>query len=122
MARAIVHPRLMDALENFYVQRCTFQQLSHTQDAYGQLVEDWADVAGLIGIPCNLWDRSGIGDEKTANKQITTLSPYRVALQGLYLAVTTIMRVVIDNISYNISGIEHDSQRTATYINCERVQ
>ena len=120
MARDLIHPRMMRMLTpRFYPSVVTFQERTSSQDDYGQPVETWTNVSGLVELPCRFAPTGG--SEPRSREQIVTVGTHRIALTAVY-PVATAMRAVIGNVSYNILTVETDGQTNATYCNVEIVK
>jgi head-tail adaptor len=102
----------------FYPSVVTFQSRSDSQDSYGQPVETWSNVSGLVDLPCSIAPTGG--SEPRSQQQIVTVGTHRIALTAVYPVVTA-MRAVIGGVHYNILTAETDSQENATYCNAEIV-
>lgn len=119
MARNLIHPRMMQAITpRFYPSVVTFQERSSSQDSYGQPIETWSNVSGLIDLDCRIAPTGG--SEPRSQQQIVTVGTHRIALTGIH-AVATAMRAVIGGVNYNILTVENDGQANATYCNAEIV-
>ena len=98
----------------------TFQAPS--QDfSTGMAPDSWTDVAGLVGIHCQLGpetDMRVIANEQRTQPMITASNIHRLELDDFYPTIETGWRsgwrVLVDGIAYDISGVEHDSQSVVT--------
>lgn len=111
----IVHPHMLARLQaNFYPSRGTVQALGGTQDAYGQPVEDWADVAGLQDIPCRVAPVTRSNAERRTSEQVYVEATHHIALGGYYPAIRETMRFVVDGQAHDIQLVEHDGNGKTT--------
>ncbi len=87
--------------------------------------ESGVPVTGLINIQCqdaplNTGDRSFSVDEIKSQPQILSQGERHVLLNGYYPAAAAVWRnggnVVIDSLTYDILGVESDSQETQTRV------
>ena len=121
MARALVHPRLMQSLPNHYPQTVAIQRPLRLQDAAGQEVDDWQDIESHQALAAMVAPTGG--KEQRSSNQIIEQSTHTIALRGYYPAILAIHRAVDgQGQTYNILLVEHDTQRSATYLYCEIVQ
>ena len=118
VARALVHPRLMQQLVNHYAQSVTIQERLETRDSLGQITDVW--VTRYIAVDCMIADGQQ-KENRTATETIIQ-EDHVIALRGFYPAVDEGMRV-IDGLArtFQILRVEHDSQASATYLAVERV-
>lgn len=118
--RAMIHPKLHEALPDHYPASCTIQVNTPTRDDKGQPIAAWSDLAGHVEIPCavseagsterrNLW-----GTYPEAEKMI--------ALGGSYPDITTIHSAVTGGVRYDILGTLDDSQSASGYLMVRRVR
>lgn len=85
---------------NFNPSLCTIKAPTAGEDAYGQPTQTWANVTGLVNIPCSIALSSGREVKGTQNEYgITT---HRIALNGVYPTITRLHRAVVDGITYEI--------------------
>lgn len=85
----------------------------------------YVPVAGLVDIPCTApplmaTDRMQ-ASEIRALRQIKAEDTRHVLLDGYYPTILDSDRAEIDGVEFEISNIEHDSQRQMTRIAVERV-
>lgn len=119
-APAIVSPDMLPALSAFYPSTVTIQSSTVTRGAAGSEIKAWADVTGLVDIPCTIAPLSVTRDTSTAEVR-TALQTYGVithhmSLQGHYLGITAEMQAVSDGQAYDITGVEQDSHATMTRV------
>ncbi len=114
----IVHPGLTAALTpDFYTGHCTIQQRTDTQDATGQPIPAWANLAGHVNLDCRVGP-SGGREAKLAD-QIYAVTSHTITLAAQYTAITPKMRAVIGAITYDILAVEHDGQSATTHLLCQ---
>lgn len=117
---ALIHPALLDQLDDFYPDTCTVQSGTLTRNAVGEKVYTWANVANHVSIPCARGQPSGA--ESEGSEQAFLLRTYRIALQGYYPVITEGMRAVYsDGTIYDIERVRLDQQATLTYLDVEIV-
>ena len=113
MTAAIVHPRFLASVPpGFWPSSCDIEGSTATQDAYGEPVETWADVAGLTGIDCAKAPLSAV--ERQAAQFTATDQAWNVLLRGAYPEITTRHRAVIDGTTFDIERVETDQTETLT--------
>lgn len=120
MNSTLVSPKLMDALSAFYPDTVTIQQKTVSRGAAGSEIATWADVSGLVGIPCAIAALSVTRDTSTAEVR-TALQTYGVithhmSLQGHYAGITNEMQAVSGGVTYDITGVEQDSHGVLTRV------
>jgi head-tail adaptor len=85
---------------NFHPSLCTIQAYVDGVDGYGQPTQTWVNLAGHIDLPCSIALSSGREIKGPANEYgITT---HRIALNGIYPAITRLHRAVVDGVTYGI--------------------
>ncbi len=120
MIRALVHPRMVSGLKNFYPQTCTIQSPGPERSAHGQKQPEWTDLANHIAIPCRR--AAGGGSETRTVKQTFTVRMPSIALKGYFPEITTKMRAVVDGSEIcNIVQVRHDAQQASTSLDVEVV-
>jgi len=124
----LVHPDLMGSLKVFYPSRCTLQAKvaavapATGVDAYGRPNTSWADVTGLVGIPCSVNKPVRNTAQEIRRTEMTVVdNTHRIALAGYYPAVTTAMTALVDGAAYNVLSVEHDAQHASTWLLAEVV-
>jgi len=120
MASPLIHPFLLDRLGSFFSATCTVQTNTPAQDAYGQPIAAWANLAGHVDIPCGIYPTKTQQEVKRADGTIT-VATHRANLQGVFASITTAMRLVSEGLNYDIVGVVTDSQRVITSLLLERV-
>lgn len=120
----LIHPNLLASLGDFYAATCTIQQNTPTADTFGEPVNAWANVSGLVGIPCsiapNVIETPGGGEARTATMTLHRVT-HHIALQGHYAAILPEMRLVSAGVNYDIIAVEHDSHAVQTRLKVELV-
>lgn len=121
----IVHPRLVDQLKELARSVCDVQVVSTAEptaadlDSFGHDLRVPVDVPGLQGLSCQLKPASA--DEVTASGVVVSTKLFRVALLGYYPTITTRHVAVIDGVTYEIVGVDSDSQSNMTYLTAKKV-
>lgn len=113
----LIHPRFLSSLAaTFYSSTCTIQQATEAQDAYGQPIAAWANVAGLIALPCAIAPISGSPEAAERKREDGTIEiiTHHISIAGYYLTITNKMRAVVAGANYDIVGAEVDSHVTMT--------
>jgi len=110
----LVHERLLESLDHMFVSSATIQQPAEGRADTGQTLSAWADVPGLIGIPCRIQPTQG-REHKLIDRTYAELS-HRVALKGTFTTITPKYRVIVEGVAYDIETVEQDSQRVLTYL------
>lgn len=101
----------------FYVSTCTIQEATEVRDAYGEPIATWADVVGLINLPCAIAPPSP-GSPQAAEVKRTDgtieIITHVIAIAGHYPAIINKMRAVVAGLNYDIIAAEIDSHATMT--------
>lgn len=121
--RAIQQVMPTAVASGLFVSLATFQLPDGLTDS-GFVSPNYVDVAGLVNIPCTAPPLStGTGfsaDEAKAQAEQTARQEFHVLLSGYFPAVDDVWRgegrVVIDGLSRDILGVEHDSQSQMTRV------
>ena len=112
---SLTHPKLMQALGNFFQSTGVFQQNAPSRDTDGAEVAAWATVAGLEAVPCAIAPITRMMQEQIRERlQVYDRPLYRVLLKGYYPAVVPGMRLLADGKTYEVLPPSHDSQHAAT--------
>ncbi len=118
LSLCVVHPRLLAALTpTFYAGHCTIQQRVDTQDAVGQPIAAWANLAGHVNLDCRVGPTGG--REAKLPDQTYAVTSHTIALAGHYPAITPKMRAVVGAVIYDILTVEHDGQAATTHLLCQ---
>lgn len=120
----VVHPRLLTSFgglgDPFYLSTCTIQAATDTAGSTGEITQVWADVAGLVSLPCNIAPVSI--SERRGTERTVELGTHKVYLQAYYATVTAMQHAIVDGVTYNILSVEQDSQSAVTVLRVEVVQ
>lgn len=123
MPRALFDRRMLANMSEFFPSICSIQEPPDTKDAYGQIVtsvdDDWTSVVGLESIPCLLGPLSANERQKLTGP--VTTATHRIALRGVYSAITPKMRAEVGGDHWSILGVVSDSQSTYTRLLVEQV-
>lgn len=108
----IIHPGMLAALPNHYPATCTIQGATTTQSGTGALAQAWANVLGLVALPCRL----APAQSAEVRQATGTFAEYThtIALAGHYSAIVETQRAVVAGTSYDITGVEHDGNGMST--------
>lgn len=114
-----------------FVSIATFQQPDGIMDDAGQPSGNFITVAGLEAVAC-MNAPLGIGTisatEVSALEEIASKGLKHILLDGYYPEATpddqipTNWRAIIDGVTYDVIGVEHDSQFQMTRLEVELVQ
>ncbi len=117
MAMPLVHPRLLATMApTFYISTCTIQVATETPDALGQPIPAWADVVGLVALPCAVAPFGGSTEASQHNRSdsIIDAATHAIAIAGYYPTIVNKMRAVVAGMNYDIVGAETDSHAKMT--------
>jgi head-tail adaptor len=116
---------MLTRLAAFYPSTITIQQDAGGQDTAGQPTANWVNLANHVNLPCAVAPISpGIPEarEDRTRTETVAIATTHIALRGYYPAITTLMRAVVTGgRTYDILGVEHDSQGKTTRLKCEVV-
>lgn len=117
----IIHPRFLTGMGiQFWPSSCTIQAATSTTGTTGEITVAWADVAGLVSLPCNIAPVS-IEERRTTDRTVET-GTHRVYLEAYYTTITVMHHAIVDGVTYNILSVEQDSQHAVTVLRVEIVQ
>lgn len=126
MTTPIIHSRLLASLmPGFYPSLCTIQQATETQDTYGQPILSWANVIGLVNLPCAIAQISTGSPERAERRRadgIIEEATHHIAIAGYYATIANKMRAIMGGVAWDIMGVEHDSHAVMTRLRVGRVQ
>ena len=115
----LIHPSLLARLWRFYPSTVTIQQYTAVQNTYGEEVKTWANLAGHIDLDCS---KAAAGGREVKRPDGTiAVSPWRIAIAGIYASITPKMHAVLGGVTFDILDVQHDSQSKTTYLDCEVV-
>ena len=111
------------------VSLATFQQPDGNLGPSGAPSGVWVNVAGLVNIPCMdaVTSASVQATELKSLEDIMSKGMRHVLLNGYYPQATpdgqipTNWRAIVDGVTYDILGVEHDSQNQMTRMELELV-
>jgi head-tail adaptor len=116
---SIVSPLLADRLVTFYPSQMTIQSRTDTRDSYGQPIPAWANVVGLVSLPCRI--AAVNADERPGpDKTIVTVT-HHTSIAGYYPTITVAMRAVDGGVFYDIVAVEFDSELVTTRLRVKLV-
>lgn len=123
MTRPLVDARMLAHLGSFFNTTCTIQQVTETRDAAGGVVNTWANVTGLVSLPCRRAPASMARTNETKLDALTyTVNVQTVVIAGYHPTITPKMRVVSGGLTLDILAVEHDGQPTMTRLSCQIVE
>ena len=103
--------------------RCTIQVTTESRDTFGSTSDAWANVTGLVDIPCRV-SVPGSGERpmevRRADGAVST-ETHRIRLDNHYPAITTKHQAVVDGTAYNILAVDHGPDAILTTLHVERV-
>ena len=119
----IAHPDLLDSLERIYPATAAIQSNTPTQNADGQLIDNWTTFLTVDG--------SFAIDRKTADEH--RLEPLTIVtrkwildVQGYQPTITVEHQAVVTSglmtLTCNILRVNHDSQAQSTRLELEQVE
>lgn len=121
----IVHPDLHADLPRVYPAVVTIQAPTESQGDDYAVVQAWANVTGLTAVRGML---AAAKAEETRRAELTGVKLTHVCdLPGYYPQITVSHRAVIARasgetaVTYNITGVKHDSQAASTRLELEIV-
>lgn len=119
MTRAQVDARLVGRLmPSIFNNHCTVQtKTSVARDSVGQETETWANVPGLVDLPCTVApvQRMTFNQEQRLAYATITDATHRILIVGDYGAqITTRMQLVIASQAYDILSVDVDSRGITT--------
>lgn len=95
MTSRLVHPDLMKTLQvDFFNRMGTIQQPTKSQSTTGQEKKAWANVNGMINIPCRI--AAAGGGERRFQSQVYMDASDIAVLSGKFDGITEEMRFVDD--------------------------
>lgn len=119
-AAGIVHPRMLPALAaGFFPSSLTIQAGTASRTATGAVTTAWANVAGMVALPCRMTPVSGA--ENRTPEQITAQEVQRCVAPLYLAAVTTQHRAVVDGETWDIVSVDYDGQKQAGARNLTRL-
>lgn len=116
---SLIHPRLFEQMAAFYPSTCTIQESTETQDAAGQPIAAWSNLAGHAGLACRVGPAGG-GERKSMN-QVYLVATHTVHLAGNYPLITSKMRALVDGMTLDILLPASDGQAHHTKLVCQVV-
>ncbi len=116
---SIVHTRMLSQVVDFLPSLCTIQTVTSTMDDHGHGTKVGTNVVGLIGIHCQM--KPIKASEVRTSDLVVSANAFRVALLTYAPTITNLMWAIVDGVTYNILGVEHDSQHAMTYLTVELV-
>lgn len=123
VATAIVHPRMLQSLQDFYPSEVAIQAATVTgRKPNGEQIVTWSDF--LTGIRGNLAVGSATRSLLERRTATLTIVPggWSLSLDGYYPTITVEHRAVIDGKAYNITAVHHDSLSESTRLALETVE
>lgn len=114
LTSSIIHPRLFRELGLFYPSVCTIRvKQASTLNSIGEAEPGWPELAGHVGIRCNIGTRAGNTQEQSSEVRIsdsTYVSKDRhCSLDGYYPLIDETMAAEVDGVMYDIRGVVHQS-------------
>lgn len=121
----ILHEGMLAALPNFFPATCTVQVNTPSAGDGGERTPSWANLASHVDIPCAIAP-AGIREGRAAGA-VESEATHTVLLAGSYTSILASgdavpkHQVVSGGRSYQILGVEHDSQSYLTRLKTKLV-
>ena len=120
----IIHPRMLRGISGlgdpFYPSTCTIQEGTESVGTTGEITMLWADVEGLVDLPCNIAPVSII--ERRGLDRTVETGTHKLYFQDYFDEITPMQHAIVDDITYNILSVEQDSHSAVTVLRLELVQ
>ena len=115
----LIHPSLTASLKvSGHFPSTGTVQVKTVTNTKGNPSEAWADVSGLVDIPCAIAPASA--DENRSPAYATRT--HTALLAGNYTAIDpSVHRFLSGGVGYDILGVEHDSQSITTRLHLREV-
>lgn len=114
----LVDPRLLGVLALFFPSACTVQSVAVSSNSYGEVIETWSNVSGMVGVGCRIVPAT---QSEPKNTELGyAIATHTAVLKGNY-AIDATMRAVIDSVTYDITGVGYDDQAVQTRLDLRRV-
>lgn len=97
-------------MKHLFNSKMTIQEVTRTKDEHGTWTESWADISGLVDVPCRInWLTGQARGEKVIGDKITWVRDSKV-----YCAYSTGIsvenRLVYDSKNYDIVGLSNPDE------------
>lgn len=125
--RALLDPRLRGSIPDHWPSVCTILAVTYTTNDDNQTIPSGVvAVEGLVDIPCRI---GPIIKERPTDDEIRTQDIYsdftrRYLKLNKYCPeiMERIQQAVVDDVTYEIRGVEHDSERFSTRLRLEIIE
>jgi len=119
---SFIDSRLNSAIPHrYFPEVCTIRALVTTIDSEGETKESWSDYEGHSNIPCSVNPSANIHEVKT--RELTySMASHDISLNGYYPSITSSMKAVVDDKSYDILVPEHSGHGVITLLKCQVVR
>jgi hypothetical protein len=126
----LIDTRTRTRAHRLFPKTCTIQSMTAVAGGVGQGTDGflstdreddaaWADVLGLIDVPCSA--ASASGQEIKRSDQTVDVNRLKVCLKGYFPEITEEQALVLDSVRYNIQNVNLDSRGLLTYVEMEDV-
>ena len=117
-----MHPDLLKALNiDFFNRMGTIQAATDSQSTTGQVKKKWANVNGMINIPCRI-SAAGGGERRFQNQAYLDATDIAL-LSGAFSGLNEKNRFVDDESNvYDILRVEEDSEGITTRLTLRTVR
>lgn len=116
--RALIHPGMLGALPLFYPSKATIQQAVPSGGRFGDQTFTWSLVPNLLDIDCRIAPLTvqtpTFANEARLENLTYLTTTHHVALRGWFPQIQETMRALIDDVAWDIKGVEHDGQASMT--------
>ena|ERR1017187_2357625 len=124
--RALIDPRLVQAIPEMWPSLCTIQSIGFTTSASDQQIPSSAtNITGMVDIPCRMAPimlYRPTDDEIRTSEVEEVFERRQLLLNGFFpQIVNRIMQAVVDGVVWPIRGVESDSQRLNTRLKLEQI-
>ena len=123
--RTIIDPRMQNAIPDLWPSRVSFFNVVTTPNVEGQpVVTTYTAIPSMTNLECRLapfFSHQGrVTDNEIRGSKITELFQYRTCkINGNIPAVPRKMVAVVNEIMYQVRGVEQDSQSFCTQVRLE---
>ena len=122
----VIHPKLMQALPQFYPAVVTIQVNTPIKKPDNSRTDSWADVESLKGLKGSFAINTQGNRERRLNEMTEHEANWILDLQGYYPEITDRHRAVIvtaasREVIYSITSVKADSHTTMTRLELDKV-
>lgn len=124
MRKPLIDPRMLSHIQTHWPSRCTIQAITYGVSQSNQRIPTGSTNI-LVDVPCSmapLNEANPTDDEKRSPTIQGSFDKRVVKLSGYFPQIVERHIAIVDGVTWQIRGVEHDSQHVSTRLKVEIIR